>query len=61
MVGLDDTLICPMLPFLGIDVAYMLPIVGDPATDGALFTGMPMGIDRRGVPGVRRDEWASRK
>lgn len=59
IVGLDDTLICPMLPFLGMEVPYM-PIVGEPVADEAGI-GMPMGIDSRGVPGVRIVEWASRK
>ena len=65
MVGLDETLICPILPFLatGILVGYELLIVGEDVAELTADTGTAVGIDSRGVPGVRgwRDPWASRK
>lgn len=55
-----------MLPFRGIgipDVAYELLIVGDDVAELTVDMGIPVGIDKRGVPGVRgcKDGWASRK
>jgi len=66
IVGLDETLICPMLPFLAIgmlEVEYELLIVGEDVAELTADTGTAIGIDRRGAPGVRlwRDPWASRK
>jgi hypothetical protein len=65
-VGLDETLICPILPFLvlGIlEVGYVLLIVGEDVAELTVDTGAVTGIDRRGVPELRvwRELWASRK
>ena len=65
-MGLDETLICPMLPFLAIgmlEVEYELLIVGEDVAELTADTGTAIGIDKRGAPGVRlwRDPWVSRK
>lgn len=59
IVGLLDTLICPILPCrcIGIlDVGYELVTVGEDAAElmqevELAGTGMDIGMDRRGVPG----------
>jgi hypothetical protein len=66
MVGLEETLICPIPLFLGIgmlEVEYELLIVGEDVAELTLDTGTAVGIERRGVPGLRecRDPCASRK
>jgi hypothetical protein len=63
-VGLDETLICPILPFLALgilEVGYV-QTVGEDVAELTVDTGTAIGIDRRGVPGLRvwREPWASR-
>ena len=66
IVGLAETLICPILPFLAtgiLDVGYEPLTVGEEVAELTADIGTPVGIDSRGVPGLRewRDPWASRK
>jgi hypothetical protein len=65
IVGLDETAICGILPFLVpgmLEVGYV-QIVGEDVAELTVDTGVAIGIDRRGVPGLRvwREPWASRK